>query len=131
MHDQQSADRRPNGPANIEKGVVKGKNLRLLFRRQHVGKPRFQHGREDGVSAVNQREEKHHQRDAIDQRNSDKAANKRQHGERHIALFVELIGENAKTHAEQHPDDQRARQRVADFIHLQLVLAGEVDRHKR
>lgn len=130
VHHQQRADGRADGPADVEKGIVEGEDPRFLFRRQNIGKPRLQHGREDGIGAVDQSKEKHHQAYAIDQRNRDKAADKGQHGDKHIALFIKLIGQNAKPHAKDDADGEGDGERIANFIHLKLVLAGEENGHK-
>lgn len=73
---------------------------------------------------------KHHRAYAIDQRNRDKAADKGQHGDKHIALFIKLIGQNAKPHAKDDADGEGDGERIANFIHLKLVLAGEENGHK-
>ena len=41
VHHQQRADGRPDGPADIEDGIVQREDTRFFLRRQSVGEPGF------------------------------------------------------------------------------------------
>ncbi len=131
VHHQQGANRRPDRPANVQKAVVKRENARFLACGEHVGEPGLQHRRKDGIGAVDQRKEQHHQRDVIDQRDRDKPRDKGHDRNQHVALFIKLIGQNAKSQAEHHADSQRNRQGITNILDAHAVDAREINGHER
>ncbi len=131
IQQQPGAEGRADGPADIEKGVVQRKDFGFHRRRQGLRKIAFQYRGEDRIGAVDQGEPGHGQRGVMGKRNSHKAADKDGDSQQHIAFFFEAVGEDAEAQTKEHPYGQGDTHGDTDLIHRHMVLAIQIDGHKR